>query len=344
MNLPGLNIGLDTLGMSKSLELFPAQCRQVLDEMAHISLPAEFSSVSNIVISGMGGSALGGRVINSLERQTLKTPVIVSTEYHLPNFVNEHTLVVISSYSGNTEETLSSLAEARARNAQIFILASGGKLGSLKEELHLPGYIFNPKHNPCRQPRMGLGYNITALVSLLSRSGLIHSPENLSQLPGFLADRQEQSAHLVEAARSLSGKIPVLVASEHLKGAAHCFKNQINENAKAFAALFDLPELNHHLLEGLAFPKTNSQNLAFLFFSSGKYHPEIVKRYPLTESVAKKQNIPVLEYQVSGPSRLFEVMDLVQAGGIIAFSLALINGIDPGPIPWVDWYKDNINK
>lgn len=344
MDLPGLNYGLDSLGMNKSLSLFPDQCRQVLEEMAQVSVPESFSTVTNIVVSGMGGSALGGRVIANLERLTLKVPVLVSTEYHLPNFVNENTLVIVSSYSGNTEETVSSLAEARARNAKIFILAGGGKLAQAMNEFRLPGYIFTPKYNPSGQPRMGLGYNIMALVVLLSRARLIHVPEDLNSLPDFLRSRQNQSPRLLEIAQSLAGRIPVLVASEHLKGAAHCFKNQINENAKNFTALFDLPELNHHLLEGLTYPKSNVQNLAFLFFHSEKYHPEIIKRYPVSETVVQKHQIPYLTFMASGPHRLFEVMDVVQAGGYIAYYLALLNGIDPGPIPYVDWYKDEMKK
>ena len=119
---------LDSLGIFESIQALPDQCAQVISEVSQQSIPASCSLVSNIVISGMGGSALGGRVIASLERQTLKIPIVVSTEYHLPNFANEKTLVVISSYSGETEETLSALAEARSRGCQIFVLTTGNSL------------------------------------------------------------------------------------------------------------------------------------------------------------------------------------------------------------------------
>ncbi len=333
---------LDTRNLYDSVVDFPKQCAQVIWEMAQQEIPNQCYLASNIVVSGMGGSALGGRVVASLERQIIRVPIIVSTEYHLPNFVNRNSLVVISSYSGNTEETIMSLAEARARDAQVFVITTGGKLAQIANEQHLPNYIFDPKHNPSSQPRMGLGYTILSLVLLLARCQLIHPLEKLSDLPEFLTAKQTDESRFRELAAKLTGKIPVFVTSEHLKGAAHCIKNQINENSKNFSALFDLPELNHHLLEGLSFPESNKQNLHFVFFNSKHLHPEVTKRYPLTQAVLEKQHIPFTEIMLSGPNRLFEVMELIQLGGYVSFYLSQENGIDPGPIPWVDFFKDSL--
>lgn len=335
---------LDTLKVGESVKQFPDQCEQVIREVSQQIIPPECALAENVVISGMGGSALGGRVVANLERQTLKVPIVISTEFHLPNFVNHKSLVVISSYSGNTEETLTALKEAQARNARIYVLTSGGRLGQIAAEQNLPHYIFKPRHNPANQPRLGLGYNTLAIVTLLSRCQLTHPSFELNQLPVYLRARQTEFPRLVTIAKQLQGKIPVLLAAEHLKGAAHSFKNQLNENAKTFAAYFDLPEANHHLLEGLTFPRTNSHNLAFLFFTSTKYHPELIRRIPATMQVARKNHIPVLEHKLDGPNRLFETLEMIQAGGYIAYYLALLNGVDPGPIPWVDWYKDEIRK
>lgn len=333
---------LDTTNLYDSVLDFPKQCAQVIWEMAQQEIPNQCYLASNIVVSGMGGSALGGRVLVSLERQIIRVPIVVSTEYHLPNFVNRSSLVVISSYSGNTEETIMSLAEARARDAQIFIITSGGKLAQIALDQHLPHYIFDPKHNPSSQPRMGLGYAILSLAFLLARCQLIHPLENLSDLPEYLGSKQKNEPQFRELASKLAGKIPILITSEHLKGAAHCVKNQINENSKNFSAFFDLPELNHHLLEGLSFPESNQHNLHFVFFNSKHLHPEVAKRYPLTQTVLGKQHIPFSEIMLDGPNRLFEVMELVQLGGYLSFYLSQENGIDPGPIPWVDFFKDSL--
>ena len=144
-------------------------------------------------------------------------------------------------------------------------------------------------------------------------------------------------------APQLRDKIPVIIASEHLKGVAHDLKNQLNENAKTFAVYFDLPEANHHLLEGLAFPKSNLHNLAFLFLESPHYHPEVLRRYPITAEVVAKHHLPVFHLQTQGASPLQEVMDTIQSGAYLAYYLSQEYGIDPGPIPWVNWFKDQLD-
>ncbi len=336
---------IDSLHILDSITALPDQCRQVIADTAAIHIPPSCQSVDHIVISGMGGSALGGRILAGLGRDSLRVPLVVSTQYHLPAFVGPKTLVVASSYSGNTEETLSSLEEARARRAQIFIVASGGKLAEIAKQANLPSYIFDPLHNPSHQPRLGLGYNILALVTLLSRCQLIQPPANLDHLPDFLASRQPQhQVALQDLAHRLINKIIVILASEHLLGAAHALRNQLHENAKTFSALFDLPEANHHLLEGLTLPHSNPAHLALLFIDSPQYHPETRRRYPLTAQVAAKQHLPVFTFTPAGDTPLFAALDLVQAGAYLAYYLSQLNSIDPGPIPWVDWFKDEIAK
>ncbi len=333
--------GTDSRGILDSIGRFPDQCAQVLKETPFLSMPAACSLVDNIVISGMGGSALGGRILSGLARQALRVPLIVSTEYHLPNFVNHKTLVVISSYSGNTDETISSLNEAEVRGAQIFVIASGGKLAKIAEDKKLPNYIFDALANPSGQPRLGLGYNIMSLVSLLSRCQLIKPFENLAGLAEFLRNSQEESKKKAqEIAQKFQGKIPVILASEHLKGVAHDFKNQLNENAKNMAMFFDLPEANHHLLEGLGFPNSNRENLLGVFLTSDKYHAEVQKRYPLTKSVFQKQGISCIDIAGVGTTPFYESMYLIQLASYISFYVSQLNGIDPGLIPWVDYFKD----
>lgn len=332
---------IDSLHLFESILALPDQCQQVITEMSQSDVPSACFLAKNIVISGMGGSALGGRIISHLERQVLKIPIVVSTEYHLPSFADEKTMVVISSYSGNTEESLTSLAEARARGCQIFVISAGGKLAEIAANFDLPNYIFTPRYNPSGQPRMGLGYSILTIISLLARCQHIHAQPGLGQLPSFLRTRQKEFPLIDPVVEKFVGKIPVLIASEHLVGAAHAMKNQINENAKTFCALFDLPEADHHLIEGLNYPD-NSQALAFLFLLSSRYHPEVSRRYPLTSQIVRKHHITTEDFFVSGNSTLQEVMDLVQSGAYFAYRLSQLNGVDPGPIPWVDWMKDQL--
>jgi len=335
---------MDSLSVWSSVIKFPEQVDQVIKELAVFPIPESFRSVKNIVLAGMGGSALGGRIIQALERESLKIPFQTCTEFHLPNYVNQDSMVIISSYSGNTEESLSCLNEAVARNAQIFIITAGGQLSNLVKDHKFPGYVFDPKNNPSNQPRMSLGYSATSLAMFLSSCGFFQLPDNMPELYSYLTSKNSRTDDYQALAHHLSGKIPVFVVSEHLKGSIHSLKNQINENAKHFACYFDLPELNHHLLEGLTFPKTNPDNLFFVFIKSNHYHPEVKKRYSLTEEAIKRQNIPYLEILMFGPNRFFETFELLQAAGYLGFYLSQQNGVDPGPIPWVDWYKDEIRK
>lgn len=332
----------DSLRILDSISHFPDQCHQVLWEIAQAEIPQQCFLSENIVVSGMGGSALGGRIISSLERQVLKIPLVVSTEYHLPNFVNQKSLVIVSSYSGNTEETIYSLGEARARDAQIFVITTGGKLANIAKSQSIPHYLIDPKHNPSNQPRMGLGYSIMSIVSLLSSCQLIHPLPRLSNLKDYLKGQLENLEPYHTLAQSIANKIPVLVCSEHLKGASHAFKNQLNETAKSFSTVFDIPELNHHLMEGLRFPKSNSGHLHFLFITSDHYHSEVKRRYPLTMEVLKKNNISYSTYHLQSPNRLFDSLQLVQAGALVSFYISQIYDIDPGPVPWVDYFKDRL--
>lgn len=333
---------MDSLNVWSSVIKFPDQVAQVLKELSVVPITNSCRLVKNIVISGMGGSALGGRIAASLERESLHIPIIVSTEFHLPNFVDQNSLVIISSYSGNTEETLASLIEAQARNAVIYGITTSGKLADLINQKVIQGYIINPINNPSGQPRMSLGYAVMSIVAMLKFCGHISLPDNLPELVPYLKSKQHDN--YLSLARHLKDRIPVFIVSEHLKGSTHALKNQINENAKNFACYFDLPEINHHLIEGMAFPKSNPNNLFFVFIKSLHYHPEVLKRYALFEGVVQKHQIPFLEMVLDGPNRFFETFELLQAAGYLGFYLSQQNGVDPGPVPWLDWYKDEIRQ
>jgi len=333
----------DSLHIKESIIEFPNQFKQVMEDIALQHVPSECMLVKNIVLAGMGGSALAGRILQSLEQQLLKIPFTVSTEFHLPKFVGEHTLVIVSSYSGNTEESLSALTEALAARAQVYILTSGGKLASIATEKNIPAYIFDPRYNPSAQPRMGLGYSLAGLLFLLSRCQFIIFPDRLPQVVEMMHARQARVEKIgQDLAQILNGKSIVLLASEHLKGAAYAIKNMLNENAKTMAFLFDLPEANHHLLEGLGFPKSNSQQYVFLLLNSPLYQPEVSRSYPVTSQVISKQGLSVIQFPLVGDDQLMEALNVLQTGAWLSYYLAGYNHIDPGPIPWVDYLKDKL--
>src|SRR3989344_5570668 len=280
--------------IADTIRAYPLQLKQAWEEIETQVLPESFKSVNNVVVSGMGGSALGARIIDSYIVDKIRLPIEIFTEYHLPNYVSSNSLVIAYSYSGNTEETINAAYEALKRNAKIFCITTGGRLGKLAQQEKIPAYIFNPINNPSGEPRMSLGYSIGSYFSLFHKLGFISIDretidEAINSMYEFLTEFTEN----IENDKNLPYKyatlfknyIPVIIASEHLYGIAHAIKNQINENAKTFAVLFDIPELNHHLLEGLKNPIKIKKDLKFLFFNFYFYSEKIQKRYRITSEV-----------------------------------------------------------
>lgn len=353
MNLDNLNdIGkLDEQKVYSSIDNLPEQIRQTWDEVTKIEPPAECANTTNVVIAGMGGSALGGRITQYLFADHVRGPIEVCTNYRLPNYVGPQTLVILSSYSGNTEETMSAAAQALSKGAKIFGIATGGKLAEFLKANNLSCYIFDPKFNPSNQPRMSLGYSIFSIISILSKCSFI-SIENgdvdnlITGIQKFVDQYSIRSPLQQNKAKALANKLkdkmPVWVASEHLWGVVHAVKNQHNENAKTYTNVFDIPELNHHLLEGLQFPKSAHENLYFIFCNSGLYHERVQKRYPITQEVVEKNGYPFSLYELESTTKLEQAFELLTFGAYTGFYLSMLNGINPAPIPWVDYFKEKL--
>jgi glucose/mannose-6-phosphate isomerase len=342
---------LDKKNYYSSVEEFPRQCEQAWEEVKTIPLPPEYGAVENIVVCGMGGSGLGSWVIDSLFADRLKVPFEVVNDYTLPLSVNEKTLVVLSSYSGTTEEVLTAFEEAYLRRAKCLGIAAGGTLADLMRERNLPFYLIDPKHNPAGQPRAGVGYSIMGIVGMLAATGLVAvSDDEIKKVISALDEFSQKYSLLVpeatnlakQIAQSLKEKIIILVGAEHLSGSLRVFRNQLQETAKNFADFYLLPELNHHLMEGLSFPKNNPQNLTFLFFDSALYSPRIGQKMTVTKDVVTQNKIPFLSYQCQAAERLSQAFEAILFGAYVSFYLAMLNEVDPSVIPWVDYFKEKL--
>jgi glucose/mannose-6-phosphate isomerase len=344
---------LDKSRVAKSIELLGKQCQQVWQEIKNIQIPKSYQPVTNIVVNGMGGSALGSHIIRSLYIDQLKIPMRIIHSYTLPAGVNSKTLYIASSYSGNTEEVLATIKEAVKRRTKILVICSGGKLARLKKQYNLPGYVFEPKYNPCNQPRIGLGYSILSQWLLLQKVGLLKlSPKNFKMLINYLDKLQsrfgitQKTANnpAKKLAENLAGKIPVIVTAEFLSGNAHTFSNQLNENAKNFAVYFLISEMNHHLLEGLAYPKSNQKTLHFVFIESGLFYSRNQKRFQITKNVLQKNKIKYSSYRCQGQDKILQSFEVLLLGSYLSFYLAMLNDIDPAPVPWVGYFKEQLRR
>lgn len=330
------------------------QIEQVKEDAKLIKITESYKNINKVVVNGMGGSNLGARMIEACFKDELKVPLIIEPGYHIPGFVDDKTLYLISSYSGNTEEPLSVYNEVAGRGAKIMGITSShkeNKLEKLMMDNDIPGFIFSPLNNPSNQPRMGLGYSIFGILSILEKIGIIKIDElkidkvisNLVNSNKKLIPEVNISDNIAKKfAQKIKGKIPILVGADFLEGNLHILRNQFCENSKNYADYLVLPELNHYAMESLANPKNNKKNLIFWFFDSDSYNDRIKKRSELTKKIIKKNNIEFIDYKIQSSSKISQCSEVLQLGSWVTFYLSMLNDVNPSLIPWVDWFKEEL--
>lgn len=343
---------LDRHHVHASLLEFPDQIAQVWAELSPLSLPSNYDHIKHLLVCGMGGSALGARVLQSALGTDLKLPVTILTDYNLPAWVDKHTLVIFSSYSGSTEETLS-CARQLPDDIPAFVLTTGGDLAKIADSRGWPAYILSPLHNPSSQPRLALGYNFFALLTLLHLLDHTHlTPTSIDSLVDYLKDHAQPllitTPQKTNPAKTLADKLKdnslILISSQHLDGAVYAGRNMLHENAKTVTHHYTLPELNHHLLEGLTYPKSVHSKTHFIFFDSDLYPEPIKKRFKLTIDIVARQGYRYHIIKPDSDQTLTQVCETIQFLGFLSFYLALTHRIDPSLIPWVDYFKSKLKN
>ncbi|MFZ2681698.1 MAG: SIS domain-containing protein [Patescibacteria group bacterium] len=342
----------DPADVGFGIERLPDQVRCAWHDTREIVVPKSYQQVNHIVMCGMGGSALGPEMLIAACSDKLKLPASVVRDYVLPASVNSKTLVILSSFSGTTEEVLAAAAEARSRKAKLMVICTGGPLAQFAKEHKLPAYIFTPG-DLAKQPRFGGGFLLVGILGLLDRAGLIKIKEaELNSMMTCMNEVIDSCAVDVKSAdnpakmiaKAIAGKSVLIVSSEHLTGNAHILQNSINENGKQFATNFQLPELNHHLLEGLTYPKTFAKQSVAVMLRSSLYHERTQKRYDITADLFEDQHLSVVEYVAAGHTRLDEVGEVLQFGSYVAWYLAMENKMVTTDIKFVDALKKRMAK
>lgn len=325
-----------------STEQLITQCETAWNEVEEMNLtPLDFKP-KQIVFCGMGASIYGGLVLKSLLLQNLPCPFDIVSDYTIPQFVNSDTLVVLTSYSGNTEETLAASKQAVAQGAKMVVVTKGGKLAEFAKSHNLPSYLFDGELNPAGIPRLGNGYTIIGMIALLNKLGVItiedrdmkESIERLKEKHDDLKFRAQTDSGL------LVNKLPVVLAAEHLTGNAHIMRNQFNETSKTFSANFIVPDLNHHLMEGLKYPK--NAPLIFIQLLTENYSEKISKRMSLTKEVIEKNNFQVIGFNTSSQTLYDDVLETMIYGSYLTLFLGLRYDENPAVNPWVDYFKEKL--
>lgn len=344
---------LDKGSLAKSILELGKQCEQVYKDIWKLDLGEDLAGANNIVVMGMGGSALGTHIVQSLFANSLKISLEYFNSYHIPAHVDSQTLLILSSYSGSTEEVLSAYEQAKDKTEKILAICSGADLADLVGAKKIKGYVFDPKFNPSKQPRMGLGYSILSQILILAKLGYLEFfKEDYQRILGVILkvndvsniDVKTTDNKAKDLAQKFFGKIPFLISSEHLSGNIHTFANQINENAKNLSCYFTLPEADHHLIEGLSSPEQVGKDVIFFFLNSNLYGERVSKRYPITVEIVQKAGIEVVEFAPEGSSRIEQSFEFLTFGSWVSFYLAMLYDRDPSPIPNVDLLKEQMAK
>jgi glucose/mannose-6-phosphate isomerase len=344
---------IDSGRVAESIDLFVAQGRQILKDFKNFKKIKNFGTIERIVVNGMGGSNLGARILSSVLKDSLPIPLLIEPGYAAPKYADKKTLYIASSYSGATEEVLFAYQQAKKQGAKIMAITGDGQspLAKIIKRDKITGLIFAPKNNPSGQPRLGVGYLLFGILTLLEAAGVLKfSQKEKESWLDFLEKNNKKFLPKVPAAKNIakkiagliSGREAVLAAGEFLEGSVHFFRNHLYECGKNFGNYFILPEMNHYALESLSFPKSNSDNLIFIFFNSRLYHPRVQKRCRLTRAVVEKNKVPACEFVLSGKTKMLQALELMQLGAWASFYTAVANKTNPAAIFWVDWFKERM--
>ncbi len=335
---------IDTSGMLNHLHEFPEQCQHAWEKVLTFKLPREYTRIEKVIILGMGGSAIGGEMVRGLALAESKVPIWVYRDYNLPPFVDEDTLVIASSYSGNTEETLSTFTESLKTPAKKLVLTTGGRLGELAEREGIPVFIIDYQ----APPRAAFPHSFVPLLGILQKVGLLgdksvnlqEALQTLNKLSrDFIETTPLASNPVKQLATKLWERITVIYGAGILSPVAQRWKTQINENSKTWAFLEFFPELSHNAVVGYEFPSPVKENVFVILLHSALLHPRIQLRYEATAKLLAKSGISHESVKAVGETSLAQVMSLVLFGDYLSFYLAMLNRIDPTPVDSIDFVK-----
>lgn len=347
LDKPELFKPLDSGDAAGQLRGLADQCRRAWDRACTCKLPASYTEVDKVVILGMGGSAIGADLMRGLMARLSRPLVLVHRDYDLPPWVDDRTLVIGASYSGNTEETLSGFSQALKSSCKKLAVTTGGRLAEVARANGVP--VITIEH--VSPPRAALGWGLMPLLAVMQGlgfvSGLAAEADGMVNALSLLGKTwQENSPTDRNQAKSLAGKlygkIPVIYGAGILTDVARRWKTQVNENSKQWAFFETLPELNHNAVLGYHYPPELADRMYVLFLRCQSLHPRTLVRYTVTAELLEKAGIPHQFLDSQGANDLKHVMSLVLLGDWVSYYLAMLNGIDPTPVPEIDLLKKRL--
>jgi glucose/mannose-6-phosphate isomerase len=341
---PATYTSLDPDDMYRRVEQLPQQMEDAWERAGAVELPDSFRGVRSVVVAGMGGSAIGGSLVESYGAEDIPVPFAVWRYYGLPAYADENTLVVAVSYSGNTEETLSGLLAARERGCKLMAISTDGRVAALAESWRIPLMTFQYE----AQPRATLGYLFTPLVRICERLGFLPPQEDAyAEALQIAREANDLWGGSVSSAENLAkqmaissvGRGVVAYGAGYLSAVARRWKTQVNENAKTWAFWEEFPELNHNAIVGYEYPKDFVNSIQVFMLSGSHLHDRVRIRMDVTRQLLDQFQVTYRLVEARGEGKLAQMFSLIALGDYFSYYLALLNGADPTTIRPIDFLK-----
>jgi len=341
---------VDKANMFGVLRNFHAQVKAAINIGSKADLTKfDKYSMRNIIITGLGGSAIGGDLIRSYTQYEGKIPVFVNRNYTLPSFAGTGTLVIVSSYSGNTEETTSAYLHAIENKCSIICITSGGEVEKIAKKnkhtlIKIPGGL---------QPRCALGYSFFVLYSVFAKLGIIkYNTKDLDSTLQLIENTAGEYTNLsidqnraLKIALAIKGKLPVIYSSADLLDVVNLrWRAQLSENAKILAYGNLYPEMNHNELVGWKLNEDILKKIVVIYLRDDEDNERIKLRMDITSGIIGKYSDNVINISSDAKGKLERIFDLVYLGDWVSFYLAILNGVDPTPVDIISFLKKKLER
>lgn len=326
--------------MKELIEAFPENIKEAIQIAESSNLKQPKNEIKTIVMCGLGGSGIGAKMVANWLMDEINLPITLVNDYTLPAFVNENTLVIGSSYSGNTEETTMAIEEAHSKGSHIICICSGGKLESFCSENNYDCIIV-PGGNP---PRSALAYSVIQLLHIFASLGFVSHDHKMSMLKGgeLIANEKESIHDLAkEMAAHLYNKVGVYYAESKYEGVIVRARQQFNENSKYLGWHHVIPEMNHNELVGWT---GGDERFAPIFFNTGDLHPRNYKRFEISQDAVEKKCGKALLVHAKGDSFIERSVYLINIVDWASYYLCEMNGADIIDIEIIDYLKGELAK
>ncbi|MDZ7658661.1 bifunctional phosphoglucose/phosphomannose isomerase [Fodinibius sp.] len=344
MNLEDIK-SIDSQNMWDILTTFPEQWKEAVESTKNIDLNIDKERISNICFAGMGGSAIGPDLIKGFCYHQSPYPIKVVRHYEIPEWVNENTLFIACSFSGTTEETLTALATARERGAQIIAVTAGGKLmvQATKEEFD---YIKIPGGMP---PRAALGYSFVPLYRIFQYLGIVDERDGaLKDTARFLFEQNEVLSNhddneALNLAEEIIDSLPIIYSDATMMQPVNLrWQNQFAENAKTLSFGNSLPEMTHNKIVGWERIAHLTGRLSVILLIDREDNPRVQRRMEIVEELIEDQTSSLHILETRGQTRLTRMFSLIQLADWTSFYLAILSNVDPTPIAKIDLLKSKL--